>query len=395
MWIPKSIAELEARVKSGELDETPSLEFKREIGKSKDVAIDIAAMSTDSGVICYGVAEDAHKKPTELSPISLVEDQAESRIAQIVSTCIAEPPEIRFKRYERTLDPPTGYLLVIVPQSPRAPHMVVVRGDCRYYGRTAKTNVLLTEGSVARLYLQRQRFDHDRDAELARVIAQASISPREEHAYIHLYVQPVVSHDKLLQGLVPHGTGANRVIGTLVRKTRASHIFSSNFTPDFDSGTIQTTSSGWVAYMSRVPEPGTRRDPNWILDLRIRLDGSFHLFCGRAAATSSSGKEIFEDLITGIVVRSLYLAHLLYAQANYHGMIDVGLALTGLKGGLPGSNSYRDIYPNGYPDDDYRRTVRLPILELDHNYYKEANELLEHFFRIICPNEPTPLANYL
>jgi len=45
---------------------------------------------------------------------------------------------------------------VIVPQSARAPHMVIVKGDNRYYGRDARGNRVLNEGDVARLYERRQ-----------------------------------------------------------------------------------------------------------------------------------------------------------------------------------------------------------------------------------------------
>jgi hypothetical protein len=50
-----------------------------------------------------------------------------------------------------------GYLVVIIPASPRAPHMVTLEGENRYYGRGATGNRILNQGDVARLYQRREQ----------------------------------------------------------------------------------------------------------------------------------------------------------------------------------------------------------------------------------------------
>ena len=61
MWVPRDASEIEEAARSGALEETTSFDAKAELPSSKknaDLAVDIAAMSTDGGVLLYGVAED-------------------------------------------------------------------------------------------------------------------------------------------------------------------------------------------------------------------------------------------------------------------------------------------------------------------------------------------------
>ena len=83
------------------------------------------------------------------------------RIDQIVRSTISEPPAIEVYTIPTDDDPSLGYLVVHVPASSRAPHMVTVGKEHRYYGRGATGNVLLTEGEVAPLYKRRQRWEVD------------------------------------------------------------------------------------------------------------------------------------------------------------------------------------------------------------------------------------------
>jgi hypothetical protein len=118
-------------------------------------------MSTDGGVLLYGVKEDRNGRLTIRNPIELA--GARERIAQIVETSVAEVPVIDIRPYPTDSDPSVGYLIVLVPQSPRAPHQVVVGSDLRFYGRGATGNRILTEHEIALLYERRQSWERDRD----------------------------------------------------------------------------------------------------------------------------------------------------------------------------------------------------------------------------------------
>ncbi len=155
MWIPKTEAEIRAVLASRELRETPGFDGKREIPRSVDLATDVAAMAADGGVLLIGVDEDDQGILSVATPIDLA--GARERVDQMVRTNIAEPPRVEVRSIECEEDRARGYLVVIVPQSPRAPHMVTTKGHNRYYGRGDTGNRVLAEGEVARLYERRRR----------------------------------------------------------------------------------------------------------------------------------------------------------------------------------------------------------------------------------------------
>jgi hypothetical protein len=75
-------------------------------------------------VILIGAGEDEDKRLTIANPIALA--GADDRISQVAQSSISEVPHIEFWRYELADNPTKGYLLVVVPPSPRAPHQVIM-----------------------------------------------------------------------------------------------------------------------------------------------------------------------------------------------------------------------------------------------------------------------------
>lgn len=161
MWAPDDVAELHARLRAGTLEETAIFQGKREIPKDPtSTAVDVCAMTVQGGVILYGVGEvPAGTRLTEPPPIEL--EGARERVAQIVDISIAEPPQISVRALEEPEQPGSGYLAVVVPPSPRAPHQIVAKGkyEGRFYGRGATGNRILTEAEVGALFARRERWE--------------------------------------------------------------------------------------------------------------------------------------------------------------------------------------------------------------------------------------------
>src|SRR5215203_5500723 len=192
MWVPRSTQEIEEAVKAGSLEETSSFDAKESLPTQKrniDLVIDVAAMSTEGGLLLYGVGEDEKHRLTRLKPIEL--SGASDRISQIVSNSIAEVPYTDIQIHPLASDPLKGYLTILVPQSSRAPHQVIVGDDKRYYGRNAKGNRRLAEGDIARLYQRRLEWEQDNDSLLDEAIRRARFSAHPELAYLHAFVRPV------------------------------------------------------------------------------------------------------------------------------------------------------------------------------------------------------------
>ena len=160
MWTPDDVSELYARLRAGTLEETATFDGKREIPEdATSTAVDVCAMTVQGGVILYGVGEDpAGTRLEKATPIAL--DGARERVAQIVETSIAEPPQISLRTLEEPGQPGRGYL-VVVPPSPRAPHQIVAKGkyEGRFYGRGATGNRILTEAEVGALFARRERWN--------------------------------------------------------------------------------------------------------------------------------------------------------------------------------------------------------------------------------------------
>ena len=157
MWIPRTERDIVSAIEAGNLIENATFDAKMGLpdkGKSKDLAKDVAAMANNGGVLLYGLGEDENQRPTVPKPFDLA--GARERVDQIVQASISEPPVIEIYAIPTESDPSIGYLVVVVPPSHRAPHMVTAGGDNRYYGRGATGNVQLSEGVVARLYERRQ-----------------------------------------------------------------------------------------------------------------------------------------------------------------------------------------------------------------------------------------------
>ncbi len=116
MWIPESEGEIVEAITAGGLAETATFDAKAALpkqGRSKDLAIDVAAMANVGGTLLYGVSEDEHGTPSVLDPVDLA--GARERAAQIVRTCISEPPTVEIRAVPTQGDPARGYLVVAVP----------------------------------------------------------------------------------------------------------------------------------------------------------------------------------------------------------------------------------------------------------------------------------------
>lgn len=156
IWLPKSEAEIEAGLSSGDVPEGHFLDFKRELGAStsarKETAQDIASFAIDGGALIVGVSEPEPGK-YELSPVPL--DNLSERAEQIAANRPDPGLAVRTNILPSIQDPARGYLVIEVPPSPGAPHMV----DGRYWGRSERTKRILGNDEVVRLHSRRVDYE--------------------------------------------------------------------------------------------------------------------------------------------------------------------------------------------------------------------------------------------
>lgn len=127
--------------------------------------------------------------------------------------------------------------------------------------------------------------------------------------------------------------------------------------------------------------------------MEIGLDGSGRLFCGRAADKNRNRLLIIDVLVAGLTARFLALMGGLYAAGGYLGPVDVGLAVTGLRGGVSYVLSSRlGIDPTPYDKDQYRRTERLSASLLSDNPRGAARKLVMPLLRAITRDSYDPFS---
>jgi hypothetical protein len=383
MWIPTTAAEIEDSARSGRLVETPSFDAKADLPTAKkniDLATDVAAMATDGGALLYGVGEDEDRNPTMPAPITLT--GAPERVSEIVSTSIAEVPFIDVRTFPLSDDPSRGFLVVVVPQSARAPHMVIVKGDNRFYGRAAKGNRPLNEGDVARLYERRQGWEIDRFQVLDEAIAHAPLPVLREQGYLHVFARPVALEQGLFARAVKQLGGASEMHVRILQTIHRAKL-TGTYSPSLEQAQYwQRHGADQWRLSTRNEADHSVEEATSLVDLNIYLDGYGRLFCGRATdlMREKGTPLIIESLIAGNVEVFFTVMAMLYDAAGYHGAVDVGLAITGISGARSMQLEQRGFRPGPtYPADKYSRTERVAAMQLL-DAPEIARQLLQDFF---------------
>lgn len=385
MWMPKTEEEIIEAVTSGALEESTIFDAKRELpdkNKNKEIAKDVAAMAVNGGVIIYGIDEDEQGRPNILSPVPLAGQR--ERIASVVQSSVQEPPVFSSYAIPTAADPAIGYIVVVVPPSERAPHMVVVKGEYRYYGRSETVNVPLSEGEVARIYERRQRSEVDREALLNAEIERAPIEPHKDFVYLHMFARPVFRNEDMLSqalGEEAHSPNAREQLRKIIGEVSTQSVYPRNHSPDFDSLIrYRLMSDGWMINEGQS-EP---IDIGHMLRLKTDFDGSTHLFCGRAGERINNRVEVFDGCVAGNGLRFLVFIGKLYEKAKYFGMVDLGVALTGVKGATLYTQNirYRDYF-GSYEENQYRKTLRTSAITLVDEPRQVARQLFMPFFNMM------------
>jgi hypothetical protein len=148
MWHPTTWSDIAAL--KGQAEESSTLDFKRALGSSSELAKDLAAMALNGGVLVYGVDEDtATNLAADIKPIPL--KQVEERLRQIAGSAVAPPIDFDIELIREQPSDTEGVVVVVVPASPLAPH----QANHRYPFRRGTTTDYLEERDVERLYQQR------------------------------------------------------------------------------------------------------------------------------------------------------------------------------------------------------------------------------------------------
>ena len=371
MWIPKSAAEVEEAARRGDLEETHTFDAKAALPPSKknhDVAVDVSAMTVDGGSLVYGLGEDKDKRLTVLSPIDL--KGAPERVAQIVDASISEPPFIQVETLPLDEDPSKGYLLVIVPQSARAPHQVTTDDDLRYYGRGAKGNRILSEGDVAALYARRERWEVDRERLLTAELEKAPEAD-PKLGYVVAFARPVAPDDSMVERVA---SSSEEITDLLTRGARSwgnvrQDREGRSYDPDLRNATNawRRGAAGWTVSTLHEDDDDA---PEYTAKIDLDFDGTGHFFCGRIADTDTTRTPpklvLFETILAGNLASFFAAMGALFEAAGYVGHVDVGMVVTGVEGAAP-YGLHHGWHDTTFTGPTPGRTARVSAAELTDN----------------------------
>jgi len=389
MWEPKSVEQFESAVTAGALEERHDFDAKRQLPESgKELAKDIAAMTTDGGCLVYGVGEDDNCQPRLLAPFRLA--NAAERIDQVAQHSISPHPRINFIPLRCADDPALGYLIALIPPSAWAPHQVTVGDDRRFYGRCDTGNRRLSEAEVERLYERRQRQNVDREELLANCIRASPIGQPTpgEQGFLQAFVQPAMRDDDLWDRAVASCGEERQLLDHL--RTAPSSVPSRQWGTNL--GRIlnwrQRGADKWSLNTgSQVSDPSAiAPDEEIVADLS--MDGRCYFFYGGAAVTSDRNNAhrltfvLYERGIAVNLAQFLALVGAYYGAGNQWGPVHIGMAVTGIRGAIS-AHFMEDIsmVPQPYGDEIAVRTLPCEARDLEEDPLAVSRNLMDRLMR--------------
>lgn len=329
MWLPRTTQDLLSALDS--ISETASLEFKEALpvrSKNADIAIDVTAMTTDGGVIIYGVAEDKTAGTFSPKPFDLMGQR--ERIVSIVESRVGGSPYIETFALDDPDTPGFGYIVVHVPASPTAPHLVE---DSGFWGRTDQGNRRLTQGDVDRLYQRRESWQTSSTQLIknARSACSYVAGTVKTLGVYHLVVQPVIAPKSVRETALP-GDNAQALLQMLNEVSNGIDFVSvSEFQLQalFHSVTKKTYEG-----IRLVEPPGT--DEFVQMELEVQDDGGLRFDLGTAVIFSKSdgSRIVFDVEIAQSTALILALAGRLYSLADYHGLVNIAAIIDNGEGAI-------------------------------------------------------------
>lgn len=411
MWIPSSVDEIRRAITDG-LAESPWLDAKREMGATAEAAKDVAAMANEGGVLIYGVGENAEGQLDEICPLEDL-SRVEERISNAVRDLVHNPPAVHVSLLVESPGSTTGCLVVVVPRSPLAPHMVEGRRGGRYYGRVGTTTHRLTGSQVDQLLTRRSSLLWDATSALVEAARWRGREPNEQeaaHGAVVVLVEPQVPSG----ALASRAAGDSPVVGYLpeVFADVAALIGGQ----DARNLAESTRAGYWQIGIDRyVTQQAFEGVPNeYRIEVEVGRDGRVITRAGGAVTSMSFAAVQTEPRpwcnewrIAEIVQATLAAAGRLFRDAGEFGQVRCSVRVDGLLGA--GSLILENARRTGTQrlllfdqprmfEDEYLRHTETLVLEIVDNRKQVARLLLQDLFEALAqgnyPSDLDPLASH-
>jgi hypothetical protein len=373
-WTPQTEADLQAAIDGGLIEESSYLDAKRELASKSDnreLARDLASFANEGGTLLIGIDEDKSARTFSLAPQPL--GGLAERVDQVARSIPDPPISVVIKPIPSNADTSHGYLVVHVPMSPQAPHMV----DGKYHGRGDTTKHILRDPDVARLHARRRSTDEDVLAILSDEMKRDPLGDIGEQSHLFLVAQPIAGRRDMLLDFTS-APDWNLKLAHLVQKSytpEVNQVLQGNEVhPELLHASNSFRRSGGVARATpnlgqgRIWQPERAEDED-VVELQVFEDGGLRLYFSRFSdhMDRAGGQQVVLDAAAPSLARRLVAVVEEVADITGHqGAWSFAVGASRLKGRVPYSmmQSWGTSYPSRYDRDDYHQATAATRAEL-------------------------------
>jgi hypothetical protein len=390
-WTPAQWSDVVEAATGGLLDESHWVDLKQELPTgarthNAELAKDLASLAVDGGLLLIGI-EDHNSYAGNVRGVELA--GLADRVDQVARDRVRPSLVIRSHEISDPDRPGWGCLLVHVPPSAEAPHMV----DYVYYGRGDRANIRLGNEQVRAIIETRRRGRTDVIAELRGLADDDPIAgDKRQLGHLYLLAQPEAASDEILLELLARGDAVQVLEGIIRQVISDRGSAPSGFEPDANRLGHRIPLAEGMGLTSYHPDDGPGREQG-LLVLVIREDGGIRLTCGRGTDAVGGPFPRQRPTMAVIVMLVLGLTHFVAALAGrlsdefaaYQGQWRLGVRMDRLRGAVPldllqgGDLLHRPGNP--YSRDDFEKVTSASTEELVNAPHAVAERLLAQLLR--------------
>ncbi|MFJ6384740.1 helix-turn-helix domain-containing protein [Kitasatospora sp. NPDC092039] len=375
-WIPKTEADLQAAIDGGLFEESHHLDLKKapnNKGDNKELARDLSSFAVDGGTLIIGVQENKETRTFELAPQPL--NGLPEKIEQVARTIPDPPLTVLTEEISTAADDGTGYLVVHIPASPVAPHMV----DNRYFGRGDKTKYQMGDAEVVALHARRRNTEADTITLLRKEMDEDPLRDVGAQSHFFLVAQPTAGRRDMCLPI----TGAqdwNMRLHTLIRRVQASPILQAalsneGFSPNLgEAHRGHRRARGVALSSSNLKSDRTHvRDGSWgeedVIEVQLFEDGGLRLFMTRLSDAPGQHPTDDEQVLfdAGAVILTRHMMELMRVVSDdtgYHGNWAVAVGANRLRGRRRYTGQSMFSSDHRYSADTYEESTGATLAEL-------------------------------
>jgi hypothetical protein len=386
-WGPATWSDVVEAAAGGLLDETHWVDLKQELATGKatintDLAKDLASLAVDGGLLVIGI-EDHNSHAGKVCGVELA--GLADRVDQIARDKVRPSLVVRSVEVADPDHDGRGCLLVHIPPSAQAPHMV----EYVYYGRGDKVNIRLSDEQVRSIFADRARAQQGILADLRQMAEDDPMSEEDrKNGHLYLLARPDTASDEALVDFLARNDAHQAVLQMLhhIRMARGD----ADFAPDLHRLPNQITRAEGHAFTTVNHQDRPYEDT--MLDLLIREDGGIRLTCGRG--TDFWHKQTFPEreptravipmLVLGVTQSfAAFAGQLADQHAAYQGQWKLGIRMDRLRGSQPLDTVQNPFEWPGHPytRDDYERITMATTEQLVNTPRAVADQLVMPLLR--------------